>query len=76
MCKARGDASVPATVADHIVPHRGNERAFWFGALQSLCKTCHDKAKRHLEKKGFDRTIGIDGLPIDPNHPFYTGKVP
>ena len=27
----------PATVADHVEPHRGDETAFWDGKLQSLC---------------------------------------
>ena len=35
---------VPATVVDHIIPHRGDTRLFWDqGNWQSLCKTCHDK---------------------------------
>ena len=29
-----------ATVADHVIPHRGSEAAFWAGVLQSLCKRC------------------------------------
>lgn len=29
-----------ANTADHITPHQGNERAFWTGALQSLCTPC------------------------------------
>ena len=33
-----------ATVVDHIVPHRGNQRLFWDQSnWQSLCKKCHDK---------------------------------
>jgi len=26
---------VPATVADHITPHRGDERSHWEGKLQN-----------------------------------------
>ena len=34
----------PATVVDHIVPHRGNERLFWDETnWQPLCKSCHDQ---------------------------------
>ena len=34
----------PATVVDHIVPHRGDKRLFWDKSnWQSLCKRCHDK---------------------------------
>jgi 5-methylcytosine-specific restriction enzyme A len=34
---------VPATVVDHVVPHRGDERLFWDEAnWAALCKRCHD----------------------------------
>ncbi len=33
----------PATVVDHIVPHRGDKKLFWDQAnWQPLCKACHD----------------------------------
>jgi len=33
----------PATVVDHIVPHRGDPKLFWDNAnWQALCKSCHD----------------------------------
>lgn len=33
----------PATVVDHIIPHRGDRRLFWDkNNWQSLCKPCHD----------------------------------
>jgi 5-methylcytosine-specific restriction protein A len=34
---------VLATVVDHIVPHRGDQRLFWDEAnWAALCKPCHD----------------------------------
>ena len=34
----------PATVVDHIVPHRGDPRLFWDEKnWQPLCKDCHDR---------------------------------
>lgn len=34
----------PATVVDHIIPHRGDERLFWNqDNWQPLCKCCHDQ---------------------------------
>ena len=34
----------PATVVDHIVPHRGDKKLFWDqDNWQPLCKACHDK---------------------------------
>ena len=33
-----------ATVVDHVVPHRGDERLFWDRSnWRPLCKRCHDK---------------------------------
>lgn len=35
---------VRATVVDHIIPHRGDQKLFWDqNNWQSLCKSCHDK---------------------------------
>ena len=42
-CQREGRLT-PATVVDHIVPHRGDEKLFWDeGNWQALCKACHDK---------------------------------
>lgn len=41
-----------ATIADHVTPHRGDYALFWFGALQSLCKHCHDSTKQRAERRG------------------------
>ena len=42
-CQAEGKI-VPATVVDHIIPHRGNKVLFWDQMnWESLCKECHDK---------------------------------
>jgi 5-methylcytosine-specific restriction enzyme A len=61
---------VPATCADHIVPHKGDAHAFFYGQLQSLCDACHSGLKQQEEKHGFGKAIGIDGYPIDARHPF------
>lgn len=56
---------VPATVVDHVTPHRGVERLFWdAGNLQSLCKACHDGRKQRDERSA-DRmnAVGLDGYP-------------
>jgi 5-methylcytosine-specific restriction enzyme A len=62
MCLARGLA-VPATVADHIVPHHGDWNAFLTGKLQSLCEHCHNSAKRRIELGRPRPDIGEDGYP-------------
>jgi 5-methylcytosine-specific restriction endonuclease McrA len=70
-CSLRGEVT-PATCADHITPHRGDEQAFWFGALQSLCAACHANKTNQEEKSGFSREIGADGWPTDrEHHPVY-----
>ncbi len=41
-CLKEGRAT-PATVVDHITPHRGDPILFWDrGNWQALCKSCHD----------------------------------
>ena len=41
-CAAAGRLE-PATVVDHVVPHRGDAVLFWNQAnRQGLCKRCHD----------------------------------
>ena len=42
-CLKKGIAT-PATVVDHIVPHRGDVKLFWDRSnWQALCESCHDK---------------------------------
>ena len=42
-CIAEGKLT-PATVVDHIIPHRGDKRLFWDEAnWQPLCKKHHDR---------------------------------
>ena len=46
LCAVCGKAGklTPATVVDHIIPHRGNKRLFWDEHnWQPLCKDCHDR---------------------------------
>ena len=67
-CHSRGRIT-PATVVDHIEPHRGDPKLFWRRSnWQALCKRCHDSWKQRLERTG--REIGCDesGIPLDPNH--------
>lgn len=61
---------VPATVADHVEPHRGDFDLFWNGELQSLCADCHDRRKQADERAGFSALVDEDGWPVDPRHPF------
>jgi 5-methylcytosine-specific restriction endonuclease McrA len=54
----------PATVADHVTPHRGDYTAFRLGQLRSLCADCHNKLDAN------NAPVREDGTPSDPNHPW------
>ena len=41
-CQKEGRLT-PATVVDHIIPHRGDQKLFWDESnWQSLCAACHN----------------------------------
>ena len=67
MCRQMGRIN-PATVADHVEPHKGDVEKFWTGDLQSLCKHCHDSHKKSAEITGVQRGCGVDGQPLDKGH--------
>jgi 5-methylcytosine-specific restriction endonuclease McrA len=68
-CKTRG-IIVPATVVNHITPHKGDLTLFYDPANhESTCKPCHDGAIQSEERIGFSKEIGIDGWPTDQRHP-------
>lgn len=74
-CQKEGKLT-PATVVDHITPHKGNLDLFFDDDnLQSLCKLHHDSAKQKAESRKLNQ-IGCDinGLPIDEEHPFNRGR--
>jgi hypothetical protein len=77
MCKFCGERGIVtvATICDHVTPHRGDVIKFWTGELQSLCLDCHLVTKRQIEERGYRLDVGLDGWPLDPRHPFYTGKL-
>ena len=48
----REDRLRPASVVDHITPHRGDDALFWNpDNWQPLCAPCHDSAKQREEKR-------------------------
>jgi 5-methylcytosine-specific restriction protein A len=69
-CLQQGEVE-PATIVDHIEPHRDDINRFWTGRLQSLCAQCHNRTKQQIERKGFYNDVGLDGWPLDPRHPVY-----
>ena len=61
MCRRAGRLT-PATVVDHIEPHRGDYKLFWSrDNWQALCAPCHNGTKQASEGK---RAVGVDGWPV------------
>ena len=47
-------------VADHFIPHRGDEAMFWDERdLWCLCESCHSGPKQRLEASGYFNRDGI-----------------
>jgi hypothetical protein len=68
MCAKEGK-TVPATIVDHIEPHRGDYNKFRLTPLQSLCVGHHNRYKQRMEVIGYAPDVGEDGWPLDKNHP-------
>ena len=68
----QGGKTTPATVVDHITPHKGDQDLFWDSQnnWQALCTNCHNSYKKRLEMSG--KVIGCtsSGEPLDRNHPW------
>ena len=77
LCKMHLDRGriIPATVVDHIQPHRGNQKLFWDTAnWQSLCAECHSRHKQRLEKSGTETGCNLAGIPTDRAHHWNQGQ--
>jgi hypothetical protein len=59
-------------IVDHIEPHHGDPEKFWTGELQTLCADHHDAAKQAEEHRSYSVACGLDGKPLDRNHPGLT----
>lgn len=67
--------TVPADTVDHIVPHHGDDALLWDPLnLESLCTSCHQSAAHLKDLHGYAPGAGLDGEPLDPGHPWATGK--
>lgn len=72
MCEKDGVFEA-ATVVDHIIAHRGNQRLFWDKSnWQGLCKKHHNSTKQRMEKSG---ASGCDenGIPNGWDHHWRKG---
>lgn len=60
-CERKGDKTL-ATVADHVIPHRGHTGLFWLPAnWQSLCVRCHNRKTLNEDSTGYINDL----YPID-----------
>ena len=65
---------MPATVVDHIVPHKGDMSLFWdHGNWQPLCAACHNlKTAVQDGGGGHGKAMmpgcDVNGVPIDGCH--------
>lgn len=50
MCRKKGRITA-ATIADHVIPHKGDWVLFIAGELQSLCTNCHNSEKQSEERQ-------------------------
>lgn len=74
MCKQRHRVKA-ATVADHVTPHKGDERLFFDASnLQSLCSDCHTVSKARQEHRGYLQGCDAAGMPLDPKHRWRTAS--
>ncbi len=63
-CKENGIIK-SATVVDHIIPHKGNQKLFWDKTnWQSLCTHCHNSIKQRIENGNKPVKYGQDGYPV------------
>jgi 5-methylcytosine-specific restriction protein A len=61
-----GEVIEPATVVDHIKPHKGDVDLFHDPCnLQSLCAPCHDRDKKLEEHGKVVIRFGPDGFPLE-----------
>jgi len=54
-----------AECVDHVLPHRGDPKLFWFGEIRALCTHHHASLKARIESGKPIIRIGVDGYPID-----------
>ncbi|WP_405030735.1 HNH endonuclease signature motif containing protein [Pleomorphomonas sp. JP5] len=74
-CKRRGVVR-PARHVDHIRSITSGGDAFpSFDGLMSMCASCHSIKTNAVDRRGGSgirfKGVDIDGLPIDPDHPFF-----
>jgi hypothetical protein len=62
-----------AHLAHHITEYwpGATDLHFFFGPLESLCFSCHLEKHGRPPSRPYRRDIGLDGIPLDPQHPYW-----
>lgn len=64
-CEAAGRTE-PATLTDHVIPHKGDRSRFWDRAWwQASCAWCHNVVKQGLEHRFEAGELVADDLWLD-----------
>lgn len=76
-CERRGRKVIAGHV-DHVVSIASGGHAFpSMDGLRSLCPPCHSIKTNALDRSGGKgiaiKGCDVNGLPLDPDHPFLTG---
>jgi len=76
-CDLRGTLTRANTV-DHVLAiSKGGDPFPPLDGLMSLCASCHSQKTRAVDTDGGKgvrfKGAAVDGLPIDPLHPFFSG---
>lgn len=76
-CNLRGDMT-PANTVDHVFAiAKGGDPFPPLQGLMSLCASCHGQKTRAVDTEGGKgvrfKGAAVDGMPIDPLHPFFSG---
>lgn len=68
---ARFGVQTAATRVNHRIPHRGHRRLFLDKSnWEPVCERCHNSACKQQDRGRPVKGCDLDGLPIDPNHPW------
>lgn len=76
-CEMRGEVT-PALHVDHMVAiNAGGDPFPPLEGLMSMCPRCHSEKTNAVDRPGGSgvrfKGHALDGLPIDPSHPFFSG---
>jgi len=66
MCEEEGRVT-RATVVDHIIPHKGDQKLFWDtrNNWQALCTKHHSATKQRIENGKEIKRTGVDGWKVE-----------